>query len=464
MLGPRIGISDGSVLLCDKTLISGSAFDNFTGDSFWDIPGPELDFTIAPHLTAPSISHLDTEDLESFGETTLQNSTLTNQFHHPAFEENVRTRHTSIQHNQPAISGRRGTSEGEIFGISSCRPAAMQQNQLVLADPCFVPMLHDANRWTFCASKMVSYIGRFARTASTDFITPYKLQPPLAAALGVCAAHKTLTGPGRMVLDKLIEAEIDNLIWYVPQGTSPSVTDLSTSGDFKNCFTLANDLQLFREELARVQAMTLYHIMRSFGSDATQRRQAAQHEPLLAAWTTSLQERTHKLHCTMDQNILNCSVSSFSDPPRPEQSARVTKNGQCSQLDNCSLDSGSLREDELESAHRTILMSYFVRAVYTVVTFGICPLISDLESLAVSIPMSERGQRQGLGTGKKRTYRPFPSLDLQAWEDSKLSYKEFLGLWEQGYMSTSDLEDDYTQLLLVACKGIGVLSAGAGAF
>ncbi|KAM0244886.1 hypothetical protein ACHAQJ_010695, partial [Trichoderma viride] len=195
---------------------------------------------------------------------------------------------------------------------------------------------------------MVSYIGTFAKTASTDFITPYNLQFPLTAALGVCAAHKTLTGPSRVVLDKLIEAEIDRLICYVPQGTTQSVTDLSTSGDVKNYFIPMNDLQLFREELARVQAMTLYHIMRSFGSNAAQRRQAALHEPLLAAWTTSLQERIHKLYCTMDQSIPNRSVSSFSEFLGPDKSAWVPTNGQYSQLENCNFDSGPLREDELE--------------------------------------------------------------------------------------------------------------------
>ncbi|RFU73447.1 c6 finger domain-containing [Trichoderma arundinaceum] len=464
MLEPRIGISDGSVLPCNKTIVSNFTIDSFAWDSFWDIQGPELDFPAVPHTTPPPVSHLGTGDLKYLGETALLGNTLAKQFQ-PASEENVRTGHTSILHDdQLALLGRYDTSERDDFRLSSFRSTGVQPNQLVLADFSFVPMLHDADRWTFCANKMVSYIGTFSKTASTDFITPYNLQSPLTAALGLCAAHMTLTGSGRVILDKLIEAEIDNLIWYVPQRTTLSVTDLSTCGDVKNCFTPTNDLQFFREELARVQAMTLYQIMRSFASDATQRRQAAQHEPLLAAWTTSLQERIHKLLCTTDQNIPNRSVSSFSALIRPEQSAWGPANGHYARLDDCTFDSGPLREDELESAHRTILISYFVRAIFAVVTFGICPLISELESLMVSVPASVRGRRQGFGAGKSCSSRTFSPLDSQACDDSRLSYKELLALWEQGFMSTSDLEDDYTQLLLVACKGVGVLSRGTDAF
>jgi hypothetical protein len=452
----------------DKTLFLNSAFNSLVWDSSWDTPGPALDFTIGPHTTALPIAHLGTGDLEYFEDTASQGSTLFNQFQ-PGPKENVRAEHTSIlQDSQPAVLGRRVISEGDLFRQSSCPRTRMQQTQLVLAEFCFVPMLHDANRWTFCASKMVSYIGTFAKTASTDFIKPYKLQPPLTAALGVCAAYKTLAGSGRVVLDELIEAEIDNLIWNMPQGMTPSVTDLSTSSDFNNCSSPAIDLQLFREELARVQAMNLYHIMRSFSSNVIQRRQVVQHEPLLAAWTTSLQERLHKVCCAMDQNIPKGSVSSFTAPLRSDQSAWVPVHGQCSQLNNCSLDSGPLKEDELESAHRTILISYFVRAIYAVVTFGICPLVSELEPLTVPVPASVRGQRHGFGTGKRcpsRTISPlaFSPLVPKAYDGPKLSYKELLGLWEQGFMSTSDLEDEYTQLLLVACKGVGILSRGTDA-
>lgn len=463
-LEPRTGNSDGSVSHYDKTLVFNSTFDSFAWDTSRDIQGPELDFTEVPHTTALPVSYLGMGNLKHLGESALQSSTLTKQFQ-PAFEENVGTGNTSIlQDNELAVLGLHGTSEGDNFCLSSCPPTAVQQNHLALPGFCSVPMFHDPNRWTFCASKMVSYISTFAKTASTDFITPYSLQSPLTAALGVCAAHKTLAGSSRAVLDKLIETEIDNLIWYVPQGTTVSVTDLSTSGDVNNCFTPTNDLQLFREELARVQAMTLYHIMRSFGSDATQRRQAAQHEPLLAAWTTSLQERINKLYRVMDQDILDRSVSSFSTLLRPDQSAWVPTNGQCSQLGNCSFDSGPLREDELESAHRTILISYFVRATYAVVTFGICPLISELESLLVSVPASVKGRRHYFGTDKRCPSRTFSPLDSQACDGSRLSYRELLALWEQGYMSTMDLEDEYTQLLLVACKGVSVLSRGTGIF
>ncbi|UKZ65994.1 uncharacterized protein TrAtP1_007178 [Trichoderma atroviride] len=460
-LEPRIAISDGSVLPCDETSAPFTT-DSLAWDSSWGQQCLGLDFTISPHTVTLPMSHLDTGDLRDLGETALQSSTLVNQFQ-AACDENAGAEHISIQDNQPAALPRHGASEENNFCPSFCQRTGLHQNQLVLADFSVVPMLHDANRWTFCASKMVSYITAFAKTASTDFIASYNLQSPLTAALGVCAAHETLTGPSRVVLDKLIEAEIENLIWHVPQRTTLSVIDPSISGDIHN-FTPIDDLQLFREELARVQAMTLYHIIRSFGSDTAQRRQAVHNEPLLAAWTTSLQARIHKLCCTVDQNIPDHAVSSLSPRLRPDQSTWVPSNGQYSHLDNRGFDSGPLREEELESAHRTILISYFVRAIYMVVTFGICPLISELESLMVSVPASVRGRKHSLGSGSLFPPCIFSSLGLQGSDGLRLSYKELLGLWEQGYMSTSDLEDEYTQLLLVACKGVSILSSGPGEF
>ncbi|KAL7917805.1 hypothetical protein ACQKWADRAFT_331581 [Trichoderma austrokoningii] len=437
---------DESVLTGDETFAFPFTFDNFMGSSSWDSEGLGRDFTITPHTTIP-MPHLEMRDLGYLGG-------LTKQFQ-PADEESAITEYTSIlQGNQPAGLTLRGKSERDNFCPSSCQSIGLPQDQVVLADFRSVPMLHDANRWSFCAGKMMSYIATFAKTASTAFITQYNLQSPLTAALGVCAAHETLTGPNRVVLDKLIETEISNLIQRLSKRTTQSAIDPSASDDMENEFTLVNDVHLFREELARVQAMTLYHIMRSFGSHVAQRRQAAEHEPLLAAWTTSLQERMHKLYGTMDPNATNRSPSNFSPSPRPDQSAWMPISGQYSQLDDCALNFGPLREDELESAHRTILISYFVRATYTVVTFGICPLISELESLMVSVPASVRGRRPGFGSGEMYPSRIFPPLDNQALNDSRLPYKEFLKLWEQGFMSTSDLEDEYTQLLLVACKGV----------
>lgn len=463
ILESRAGISDDSILPYDQPSVPNLTVDDLVWDSSWDQQSPGLNFTIAPHTLTLPMSHLDMGGLKDLGETTLQSSTIPNQYQ-PACEEDARAEHVpTSQDSQPAVSSRYGTSEVGNICPSFCQRTGLQRNQLVVADVGFVPMLHDANRWTFCARKMVSYIAAFAKTASTDFIAPYNLQSPLTAALGVCAAHETLTGRSRVVLDKLIEAEIENLIWHVPQRTTLSVIDLSASGDVNN-FTPVDDLQLFREELARVQAMTLYHIMSSFGSDAAQRRQAARNEPLLAAWTTSLQERIHKLYFTMDRNIRNRAVSTFSPFLRPDQSTWVPTNGQCSQLDDRRFDSSPLREDELESAHRTILISYFVRATHMVVTFGICPLISELESLMVSVPASVRGRKPSLGSGNLFPSRIFSSLGLQESDASRLPYKDLLGLWEQGYMSSSDLKDDYTQLLLVACKGVDILRSDAGGF
>ncbi|UKZ57120.1 hypothetical protein TrVGV298_010972 [Trichoderma virens] len=269
-------IHAGPALPYDDTPISDSIIDNFTWDNSWDILGPESNLTLIPGATLRQISPLGIGGLESFVETGAHDSTQFEQFR-PAINEDFRPRSTSIlDQYRPAVSSRHVTTTLDNFRQFLSRPTDIQ--------------------WTFCASIMVSYIGTFAKTASTDFIAPYKLQSPLAAALGVCAAHETLTGPGRLVLSKLIEAGIDNLICYVPRETALSATNVPTLCDLDNCLTLEDDLRFFRRELARVQAMTLYHIIACFGGDAKQKSQAAQHEPLLAAWKISLQEQMHKLY------------------------------------------------------------------------------------------------------------------------------------------------------------------------
>ncbi|EHK22025.1 uncharacterized protein TRIVIDRAFT_70978 [Trichoderma virens Gv29-8] len=427
----------GPALPYDDTPISDSIIDNFTWDNSWDILGPESNLTLIPGATLRQISPLGIGGLESFVETGAHDSTQFEQFR-PAINEDFRPRSTSIlDQYRPAVSSRHVTTTLDNFRQFLSRPTDIQ--------------------WTFCASIMVSYIGTFAKTASTDFIAPYKLQSPLAAALGVCAAHETLTGPGRLVLSKLIEAGIDNLICYVPRETALSATNVPTLCDLDNCLTLEDDLRFFRRELARVQAMTLYHIIACFGGDAKQKSQAAQHEPLLAAWKISLQEQMHKLYRKMDWNIQNLSISDFSALPRPEVSAWERTNGQASQPRYCSVDSAPIRDDELESAHRTILISYFVRATYAVVTYGVCPLVSELESLMVSAPASLR-RRNYLGIQERYLSQASSLWPPQRCDNPMLSYKELLNLWEQGYMSSSDLEDGFTRLLLVACKGISVLS------
>ncbi|KAI2698757.1 transcriptional regulator family: Fungal Specific TF [Penicillium roqueforti] len=156
----------------------------------------------------------------------------------------------------------------------------------------------------------------------------------------------------------------------------------------------------FVEKLATLQALLLYYTLMLFSGDIHLQFLAEKQEPLLGQWTAELK-----------------------DPDSPA----VYDTAESWEL--------------YESARRTVVLSYLLRGVYHVLKYKTCHLINDLVSLPVSL-------RPQVGWHMRE------SQSLQAGPNSAhvVSYHEFVTEWEVGHMSNLD---DFGQLLLVACKGMG---------
>jgi hypothetical protein len=267
------------------------------------------------------------------------------------------------------------------------------------------PRANEPGTWAFCASELVSYVGLFAQAVSTPFITlpsdrPIASHPPLRAAYGVCAAYTTLTAASQPFFEQVLNEEVDNLI-----GSFGHSTGMSVAYGNSNSTGFGDSVDKFREHLVRVQTMILYYLIRAFGCSPRQRSLAEQLEPLLAAWTVELQLRLQLLdrqQCLTDGGENRFQIFS----------------------------STVLRPEEWQAVHRTILVSYLARSVYSVIKYKMTLLLAELASLPVLTP-------------------PISGKAI-------MSYQEFAELWAQGGIAGIDETDRFTNLLLVACKGLNV--------
>ncbi|KAH8902609.1 hypothetical protein BR93DRAFT_226732 [Coniochaeta sp. PMI_546] len=273
------------------------------------------------------------------------------------------------------------------------------------------PRANELGTWAFCASELVSYVGLFAQAVSTPFISlptdlqssrPIDFHPPLRAAYGVCAAYTTLTAASQPFFEQVLDEEVDNLIGSPRFGHS---TGMSVAYGNSNSTRFGNSVDTFREHLARVQTMILYYLIRAFGCSSRQRSLAEQLEPLLAAWTVELQLRLKLLD--RQQCLTAGGENQFQ--------------GFCSTI---------LRPEELQGVYRTILVSYLARSVYSVIKYKTTPLLAELASLPVLTPPI---------SGK-----------------ASVLYQEFADLWRRGGVAGVDENDRFTNLLLVACRGLTV--------
>lgn len=154
------------------------------------------------------------------------------------------------------------------------------------------------------------------------------------------------------------------------------------------------------EKLATLQALVLYYILMLFSGDIHLQFLAEKQETLLGQWTAELKDAT---------------------------SPAIYDTAESWEL--------------YESARRTVILSYLLRGVYHVLKYKTCHLIDDLVSLPVSL-------RPQVGWHKRES----PSIQAGPNSAYVVSYHEFVKEWEVGHMSNVD---DFGQLLLVACKGLG---------
>lgn len=273
---------------------------------------------------------------------------------------------------------------------------------------------NELGTWRFCASELVSYIGLFARSVSTPFITlptnslssrPIYFHPSLRAAYCVCAAYSTLTAASQPFFEQILDEEVDKIIsssrFDHPSNLSIDYWESASNG-------LGNSIDAFRNHLARVQTMILYYLLRAFGCSSRQRSLAEQLEPLLAAWTTELQLRLQLLdgqHCLTTDHDHQFQV----------------------------LPSTIIQPEEWQSVCRTVLVSYLARSVYSLIKYKAHPLHAELASL------------------------PVPTSPLS--EKAGMTYHEFADSWTTGGALGTDEDQRFINLLLVACKGLTITSS-----
>ncbi|KZL67400.1 c6 finger domain-containing protein [Colletotrichum incanum] len=161
---------------------------------------------------------------------------------------------------------------------------------------------------------------------------------------------------------------------------------------------------LLMEATARLQAFIMYQIIRLFSDRARDFQKAAAHEALFASWVRELQLQVQILQ----QNTSSRGNTTIIGPMPEEVNSKV-----------------------IDAAHRAILISYTVRAVHSVLNFKTCAVWDDL--FTITMPASLSGA-------------------------PKLSYPEYVVLWERGSRPT--LDDDNKRLrnlIVAACKGVSVV-------
>ncbi|KAF6809526.1 C6 finger domain-containing protein [Colletotrichum plurivorum] len=252
----------------------------------------------------------------------------------------------------------------------------------------------EVETWKYCANEMLSYISLYARTGSTPMMPrtspgTAELAPVLAKALGICAAHETLGGSQRVLFDQMLDREMEELV------ESSAAAEYSIMDQHRSLeVTVA-------KSVSRLQALILYQIIRLFSDRGRDLSKAKAQEALFASWTRELQLQVQLLQ----QTLPACSGVSSIGPAPP-----------------------SIDRDVLEAAYRTILISYEVRAVHSVLAYKSCPVWEDL--FAIAVPPSLSGPKM-------------------------LMYPDYVVEWDR--RSAPDVAGDdkrFRDLIVAACKGV----------
>lgn len=236
----------------------------------------------------------------------------------------------------------------------------------------------DTERWRVCAQELKSYPRAFAEAGENAFIHRLLYRDmapaPIRKAFMVSAAYMLKTQANEAMLFQTIESEVRDLM----QSTLITIED----------------------QLAFVQALLVYQIIRLFDGDIRQRVIAEQHLELLKQSTVQLQ---------MAYDIQEAASS-------PSSRRWV-------------LD---------ESIRRTVLTSYLVLGVYSMIKEGFCDYVDTI----VRLPYSSRPLEWESPSPPQSTSTATPDvIPLRAFDDK----------WESGNMGpVTSLE----KTLLVACSGV----------
>lgn len=246
------------------------------------------------------------------------------------------------------------------------------------------------DRIDFCITQLKSCLPSFVLANRTLFIHPLSSDgniPPLYQdALSICSLYMHRTNANKKVVFQMLDNKVDLL--------------LLNSSHFS--YGAENNL-------IELQVLLLYQIIRIFDGDTRQRTNAERQFDLLDAWTV----RLHKSYSEAEQS-------------RP-------------------LYSSSRHWIYLESIRRTIMMSIFLRDLYSAMKNKVLALVP----LRCTVPVS---YSSGLWN---------ESLVVETDSVGRLphlvSYPEFVDAWNSGDLACLD---DYDKTLVAACH----LSQGPNQF
>ena len=251
------------------------------------------------------------------------------------------------------------------------RRASQQARQTSIAPPLqgIWPRGCEVETWSFCAKELLSFVTLFATTATSPFIlqpTDNGLHASLQRALGVCAASCTLSEPP---FDQLLEAEMQHLI------NASVVGDMSVVPE--DAYSQA--LFAFRQNLARLQAMVLYQIIGLFSTNLVRQHRAKQNEALMASWTRELLLCIQLLELKSKVKMWMFPYSNLNNYQSVREEPPVLS----------STHDMPLQKEEIESAYRTILVSYLARCVHSILRDQKGNLIPELGLMPVLVPSQQ---------------------------------------------------------------------------
>lgn len=240
--------------------------------------------------------------------------------------------------------------------------------------------------WQWVIEQLKGYPRAFARHAETPFIhrTLYTdtTPRPIRAALGVCAALECLGESNESMFFRVLDAEVLDLLQPPPSSMTRTLL----------------------EDLAKVQALVLYQIMRLFYGNLSRRILAEQQADVLKAWSLQLLRRA-------DDELRQ-------SPPTWETWIQA------------------------ESIRRTVLLAFTLYGINSIFKHGVCLELPTLGSLPVST--------QAASWKSKASY-------LEHRDPTEtMKYTDFGSLW---LVSPPRRLDPFEKVLLVCCKGIEQVEA-----
>ncbi|KAH6653126.1 hypothetical protein BKA67DRAFT_536821 [Truncatella angustata] len=243
------------------------------------------------------------------------------------------------------------------------------------------PVSGSTESWEWAIEQLRSYPKAFSVSAETVFIcmTQNTLLQPLRTAFGLCGAFSCMNERNKHTLFQVLDAEMSELI------KPPTASTLL-------------------EDLARMQAIVLYQIIRLFDGDVEHCALAEQQHYVLSA-----------------------------------QALRLLRRGE-HELQNAT----PMWENWIvtESIRRTVMMTFGSYALYSIFRHGICPELPTMSMLPMSTKQAFWGSRDAY---------------LQhSHEDATVRYADFTDVW---IVSPPRKLDPYERFILVACKGLESVEA-----